>query len=142
MKLRGSWYLFALGLLVAALIVAGVLEIGTPTSSARTAREVVTAEKGVVQSTVSGTGNVEPGTDVEANFQASGTLQHLYVGVGDHVVKGQLLATLDPTAAELTLSQAEDNLTSAEDNLTSAEDATPRLPQTPLMPICRPSISA
>ncbi|MFZ0043008.1 MAG: HlyD family efflux transporter periplasmic adaptor subunit [Solirubrobacteraceae bacterium] len=122
--MRNSWYLIALAVLGVVVVGAAVLEVGPPTSTARTSREVVTAEKGVVQSTVSGTGNVEPGTDVEANFQASGTLQHLYASVGEHVVKGQLLATLDPTSAELTLSQAQENLTSAEDQLTSAEDAT------------------
>ena len=40
------------------------------------------------------------------------------------MVKGQLLATLDPTAAQLTVEQAQSNLTSAEDNLTNAEDQT------------------
>ena len=77
-----------------------------------------------MQSTVTGTGNVEPGTDVEANFQTSGTLQNLYVKDGDHVVKGQLLATLDPTAAQLTLDQAQESLTSAQDNLANAEAQT------------------
>ncbi len=123
MRLRSSWHLLLLGLVAAAVIAAGVLELGTPTSSARTSREVVTAAKGVVQSTVTGSGNVEPGTDVTANFQTNGTLQNLYVKTGDHVVNGQLIATLDPTAAQNTLNQAESNLTSAQDNLTNAEDA-------------------
>jgi multidrug efflux pump subunit AcrA (membrane-fusion protein) len=123
-RLRSSWHLLLLGLVGAGIVLAAVLELGPPTSSARTSREVVTAAKGVVQSTVSGTGNVEPGTDVEANFQTSGTLQHLYAKVGDHVVKGQLLASLDPTAAQNTLDQAEASLTSAEDQLTNAEQAT------------------
>jgi multidrug efflux pump subunit AcrA (membrane-fusion protein) len=123
-RLRSSWHLLLLGLVGAGIVLAAVLELGPPTSSARTSREVVTAAKGVVQSMVSGTGNVEPGTDVEANFQTSGTLQHLYAKVGDHVVKGQLLASLDPTAAQNTLDQAEASLTSAEDQLTNAEQAT------------------
>ena len=75
---------------LAAAVVAAVLELGPPTSSARTSTEMVTAAKGIVQSTVTGTGNVEPGTDVEANFQTSGTLQSLDVKDGDHVIKGQL----------------------------------------------------
>src|SRR5579875_2788286 len=115
--------MLALAVVFAAAVVAGILELGPPTSSARTSREVITAADGLVQSTVTGTGNVEAGTDVEANFQTSGILQNLYVKDGDHVVKGQLLATLDPTAAQLTLDQAEENLTAAEDQLTNAEDA-------------------
>jgi multidrug efflux pump subunit AcrA (membrane-fusion protein) len=123
-RLRSSWYLLLLGLVATGVVLASVLELGPPTSSARTSREVVTAAKGIVQSTVTGSGNVEPGTDADANFQTSGTLQHLYAKTGDHVVKGQLLATLDPTAAQNTLDQAEANLTSAQDQLTNAENAT------------------
>jgi multidrug efflux pump subunit AcrA (membrane-fusion protein) len=113
-----------LAAIAAAGVGAAVVELGPPASSARTSREVITASRGIVQSTVSGTGNVEPGTDVDANFQTSGTLQHVYVKVGDHVIKGQLIGTLDPTAAQRTLDQAQESLTSAEDSLTNAEEAT------------------
>ena len=124
MNIRVPWHILAMVAVFAAVVVAAVLELGTPTASTRTSTEIVTAANGVVQSTVTGTGNLEPGTDVQASFQTSGTLQHLYVKDGDHVAKGQLIATLDPTAAQLTVQQAESNLTSAEDNLTNAEDQT------------------
>ncbi len=124
MNIRVPWYILGMVAVFAAAVVAAVLELGPPTQSTRTSTEVVTAASGVVQSTVTGTGNLEPGTDVEANFQTTGTLQHLYVKDGDHVAKGQLIATLDPTAAQLTVEQAESNLTSAEDNLTNAENQT------------------
>jgi multidrug efflux pump subunit AcrA (membrane-fusion protein) len=136
--LRSSWHLVLLGLVAVGVVLAAVLELGPPSSSARTSREVVTAAKGVIQSTVTGSGNVEPGTDVEASFQTSGTLQHLYAKTGDHVVKGQLLATLDPTAAQNTLNQAESNLTSAQDQLTNAEDAT--VTTTTSLPVAGPSV--
>jgi multidrug efflux pump subunit AcrA (membrane-fusion protein) len=123
-NIRIQWHIFGLLAVFAAVVVAAVIELGPPTSSTRTSTEVVTAAKGVIQSTVTGTGNVEPGTDVEANFQTSGTLQHLYVKEGDKVVKGQLLATLDPSSAQLTVDQAQESLTSAQDNLTNAEDQT------------------
>jgi multidrug efflux pump subunit AcrA (membrane-fusion protein) len=116
------WYLYLFGVVAIVIIALGVSEVGTPTSSARTSKEVVTAEDGVVQSTVSGSGNVEPGVDDAVNFATSGTLQTINVTVGEHVKKGQLIATLDPSSAQLTLQEAEDSLTSAEDNLTSAED--------------------
>ena len=116
--------MLGLAAVFAAAVIAAILELGPPTSSARTTKETMTAENGLVQSTVTGTGNVEPGTDDTANFQTSGTLQNVYVKAGDHVVKGQLLATLDPTAAQLTVDQAQENLTSAQDNLTNAEDQT------------------
>ena len=76
--------------------VLAITEIGPPTSSARTSKEIVTAAQGVVQSTVTGTGNIAAGTDVTVNFNTSGTLQDVYVHVGQHVNCGQLLADLDP----------------------------------------------
>jgi multidrug efflux pump subunit AcrA (membrane-fusion protein) len=120
----GSWYLYALGIAAAGAIALAVTQIGPPSSSARTSREVLTAEDGVVQSTVTGSGNVEAGTDVDVNFQTSGTLSKVYVSVGNHVVKDQLLATLDPTAAQLSLEQAQENLTAAQDQLTAVENGT------------------
>ncbi|HEY2316771.1 MAG TPA: biotin/lipoyl-binding protein [Solirubrobacteraceae bacterium] len=124
MNIRIPWHILGLMAVLAGAIVAAVIELGPPTRSARTSTEVVTAARGVVQSTVTGSGNIEAGTDVEASFQTSGTLQHIYVKDGDRVVKGQLLATLDPTAAQLTLDQAQESLTSAQDNLTNAEAQT------------------
>jgi multidrug efflux pump subunit AcrA (membrane-fusion protein) len=119
---RGRWYLVALALVAIAIVVAGVLEVGPPASSARTSRELVTAQKGVVQSTVTGSGNVEPGTEAFANFKTSGTLADVFVSIGQYVHQGQLLATLDPTSAQLAVNQAQLNLDAAEDDLTAAED--------------------
>src|SRR5205085_1174230 len=83
--------------------------------------QTVTAQKGVVQSTVTGTGNLNAGSDMNVNFQTSGTLSKVYVHVGQHVAKGQLLATLNQTSAQLALDQAEQNLTAAQDQLSNAE---------------------
>jgi multidrug efflux pump subunit AcrA (membrane-fusion protein) len=118
------WLLYALGVAAVVVAVLAVTEIGVPTSSARTSKEMVTAAQGVVQSTVTGTGNVAAGTDVSVNFNTSGTLQDVYVHVGQHVNGGQLLADLDPTSADLQLSQAQSQLTSAEDQLTCLQDQT------------------
>ncbi|HWD76161.1 MAG TPA: biotin/lipoyl-binding protein [Solirubrobacteraceae bacterium] len=123
-KLRSrAWYLYVLGVVGLTLVALAVAEIGPPTSSARTSTQIVTAATGVVQSTVSGSGNVEPGTDMDVNFQTSGTLSNVYVKVGQHVNKGQLLATLNSSSAQLAVDQAEQNLTAAEDQLSSAESS-------------------
>jgi multidrug efflux pump subunit AcrA (membrane-fusion protein) len=118
------WFVILLAAVAAAVIIIGITEIGTPTSSARTSKETVTAENGVVQNTVAGSGNVEPGVDQTVNFATSGTLQSVNVKVGQHVKKGQLIATLDPSTAEQTLEEAQDSLAEAEDNLTEIEDGT------------------
>ncbi len=119
---RGVWYLVALGLVAVVIAIAAVIELGAPSSSARTSREIVTAQRGVVQSTVTGSGNVEPATEVFANFRTTGTLADVFVSVGQHVHEGQLLATLDPTSAQLAVNQAQLSLDAAEDQLTAAED--------------------
>jgi macrolide-specific efflux system membrane fusion protein len=119
---RRSIHLFALGLIAVAAGFLAVSQIGTPTTAARTTTELVTAENGVVQTTVSGTGNVQAGTDDDVDFATSGTLEHVYVHEGEHVTKGQILATLDPTSAQLTLDQANATLTAARDTLDAAED--------------------
>ena len=118
------WLLYALGVVAIAVAALAVSEIGPPTSSARTSKETVTAEQGVIQSTVTGSGNIAAGTDVTVNFNSSGTLQDVYVHVGQHVNGGQLLADLDPTSANLQLSQAQEQLNSAEDQLTCLQDQT------------------
>ena len=112
------WLLYALGVVAIVIAALAVSEIGAPASSARTSKEVVTAAQGVVQSTVTGSGNIAAGTDLTVNFNTSGTLQDVYVKVGQHVNAGQLLADLDPTSANLQLSQAQSQLTAAEDQLT------------------------
>ena len=84
----------------------------------------MTAENGVVQSTVTGTGNIAAGNDVDVNFQTSGTLAEVYVSAGQHVSQGELLATLDPTSAQLGVDQAQASLNAAEDQLTAAENGT------------------
>jgi multidrug efflux pump subunit AcrA (membrane-fusion protein) len=118
------WLLYALGVVAIVIAALAVSEIGPPTSSARTSKEVVAAAQGVVQSTVTGSGNIAAGTDLTVNFNTSGTLQDVYVTVGQHVNSGQLLADLDPTSADLQLSQAQSQLTAAEDQLTCLQDQT------------------
>jgi membrane fusion protein, macrolide-specific efflux system len=121
---RRPWFLYALAAVAVGVIVLAVTEIGAPTSSARTSKEIVTAGQGVVQSTVTGSGNVAAGTDVNVNFNTSGTLQDVYVHVGERVNGGQLLADLDPTAAQLSLNQAQESLTAAQDNLSCLQGVT------------------
>ena len=120
---RHSIFLCVLALVAAAVALLAISQVGVPTSSARVATQVVTAEDGVVQTTVSGTGSVAAGTDDAVDFATSGTLKHVYAHEGEHVTKGQILATLDPTSAQLTLDEADATLTAAEDTLDEAEDS-------------------
>ncbi|HTU30312.1 MAG TPA: HlyD family efflux transporter periplasmic adaptor subunit [Solirubrobacteraceae bacterium] len=109
----------AAGIIVVVVVAIG--QLGTSKSSARTETEIVTAADGVVQSTVSGTGSLEPVTEEDVDFQTSGTLSHVYVKQGEYVHKGQLLATLGDTTAALTLKQAKATLAEARTTLSSDE---------------------
>ena len=101
-------------------IVAAVLVVG-PTSSSQASRaRTVTAEKGVVQSTVSGSGSLQV-QETDVNFADSGQLVEVKVKPGQHVVEGQVLARIKSNDQRLALDQAEANLTSAEAKLRQAE---------------------
>ena len=81
---------------VLVVIVAGVV-VGTVLHS-RSDVPAVTTAKAVSEdliSTVSGTGQIKPKTIVNVGATSFGRITHLYVKEGDHVAKGQLLATVE-----------------------------------------------
>ena len=78
------------------LVIAGVI-IGSIVHSRSSVTAVATG-KAVQQdliATVSGTGQVKPLTYVNVGATAFGRITHLYVKEGDHVKKGQLIATVE-----------------------------------------------
>jgi hypothetical protein len=61
-RLTRPWHLYLLTVLGVVLLVLALTEIGPPASSARTSTQIVTAQNGVVQSTVTGSGTSGNGT--------------------------------------------------------------------------------
>ena len=61
---------------------------------------------GSIVQTVSGTGQVTSSNQTDVKSQVSGTIQSIKVSVGQHVQKGDLLATIDATTAALDLANA------------------------------------
>jgi len=116
------WPLLALGLACAGAIAAAVLLVGPAPAEQASVPRTATVARGVVQSTVSGSGNLAPASQLDLGFATAGTVTHIYVHEGEQVVKGQLLATLDPQSAEVTLQQARANLQSAEAALAVQEE--------------------
>ncbi|HEV3093488.1 MAG TPA: biotin/lipoyl-binding protein [Solirubrobacteraceae bacterium] len=116
------WLNYALGLLCVGAILAAVLVVGPASSSTAATRRTAKAAEGIVQSTVSGSGNLEPASQLNLGFKTAGTVEHVYVKQGDYVTEGRLLATLDPVPAEVTLEQARATLQTAEAALAREEE--------------------
>src|SRR5271170_3884410 len=96
-----TWTRLVLILACLAVIGVGIALVGPPSQAQVTTQRIITAEKGVVQSTVSGDGTLQPVTQEDVNFNTSGTLSHLYVTAGQQVTQGQLLASLNRQQAEV-----------------------------------------
>lgn len=116
------WLNYALGLACLGALLAAVLVIGPASGSSATSRRTAKAVAGVVQSTVSGSGNLEPDSQLDLGFKTAGTVEHVYVKQGQYVTEGRLIATLDPVPAEVTLEQARATLQSAEASLAREEE--------------------
>jgi membrane fusion protein, macrolide-specific efflux system len=113
------WAWVVLTLLCVAAVVVAVLVVGPESAPAAKSR-TVTAERGVVQSTVSGSGTIQA-RQTNVNFASAGQLTDVKVKAGQHVVEGQVLAHVKSQSAELSLEQAEAQLRSAQASLDSAE---------------------
>jgi multidrug efflux pump subunit AcrA (membrane-fusion protein) len=110
-----------LALCVVAIVLA-VSAIGPSTQSSGASTRTTTAKQGVVQSTVSGSGNIQSSSQLDLGFKTSGTVTHIDVKEGQQVVQGQLLGTLDAKSTEASLQQAEATLKSAEASLAQLEE--------------------
>jgi multidrug efflux pump subunit AcrA (membrane-fusion protein) len=114
----------ALGAVAVGGVVAAIVVVGPEEASSTTSERIVTVTKGVVQSTVSGSGNLSPANTMNLSFGTSGKVTKVYVKPGEHVTQGQLLARIDPTSAEVNLAEAKANLQSAQDTLDDIESGT------------------
>ncbi len=119
-RLRGAGVVnVLLGCAVLAAAGVGYVLVDGGRSSGATLR-TTTVQRGTVLQTVSASGNLEPVNQAGLNFASSGTVTAVDVAVGQHVAAGQVLATIDPTAAKSQLETAEANLAGAQQNLDKA----------------------
>ncbi|BAL90092.1 hypothetical protein AMIS_48720 [Actinoplanes missouriensis 431] len=92
-------------------------------TAAVASERTVTVQQGTVTKTATADGTLESASTASASFETSGTVTAISVKVGDKVKKGQVLAKVDPSAAQRTLDAAEADLDAAQDALDRAEDA-------------------
>ena len=108
---RSSTLLYALlGVVVIASIVFGVRHLTREVVQVRVAPATFQS----LSSTVSTVGKVEPVVDFSARAPFAGSIQEIYVNVGDHVRKGSLLIRMDDADARSRLATARASLSSAQ----------------------------
>jgi HlyD family secretion protein len=102
----------AIGLIVIVTII-GFLVYKFAYAKETTSYRFVTVERGSIRSTVSATGTLNAVTTVSVGTQVSGQITELLVDFNDQVKKGELLARIDPTLAQQTVTDAQANLDKA-----------------------------
>ena len=103
------WYVILLAAVAAAVIVFGITQLGTPDQlGANLEGDRGGGERRRPDHRLRAAARSSPGSIRQLNFGTCGTLQSVNVKVGQHVKKGQLIASLDPSTAELTLEEAQD----------------------------------
>src|ERR1700761_5023902 len=72
---------------------------------------------------ISGTGQIKPKTYVNVGATSFGRITHLYVKEGDHVKRGQILATVESVQARAGVDAQEASIRSADTDISSFEAA-------------------
>src|SRR3954467_4314445 len=89
----------------------------TETAAAKTAP----ITRASLKATVSATGTLNADRTVQVGTQVSGQVAKIYVDFNDHVKKGQLLATIDPTLQQQAVEDAQAQLERAQATLALAQ---------------------
>jgi len=108
---------FALLILSAVIIAAGIAVYWLLNSDAKTQYRSQPVEKGDISQTVSANGTINPVTLVSVGTQVSGTVKKLYVDFNSKVNKGQVLLELDAALLDAQLKQSEANVQNAQASL-------------------------
>ncbi|HEX7959944.1 MAG TPA: biotin/lipoyl-binding protein, partial [Terriglobales bacterium] len=77
-------------------------------------------DRGDIRQVVDATGTINAVTTVQVGSQVSGTINKLFVDFNSHVKKGQVIAQIDPSLFEATVSQAQADLENARANLAAS----------------------
>ncbi|HYM51567.1 MAG TPA: biotin/lipoyl-binding protein [Candidatus Limnocylindrales bacterium] len=111
------------GLGAVALILIGLIarDLFFPPAATAAALRLATVTRGTVSTTVTGTGSLVAGSQVNVGFRVPGQLIEIDVKVGDTVKTGQVLARIDPSVQQAALAQAQAQLASAQANLQAAQ---------------------
>lgn len=115
---KKRWLVYGGGALV--VTAALVLWLGSSGTS-KIEYRVDKVTRGDVAVTISATGTLNAVTTVQVGSQVSGTISKLYADYNDVVTKGQLLAQLDPTFLDASVSEQRANLEKSRAQVNEAE---------------------
>jgi HlyD family secretion protein len=101
--------LFMLAAVLAAVWV-GYTYFEQSATAAQPQYETITAVRGTIASTVSATGSFQPEAESTISFRSPGRVVDVLVSPGEHVSRGQILATLDSSDLAVAVAQARVNL--------------------------------
>lgn len=107
-------------LVLAAAILGGTIVYASASKVTTTYRTALVTYGTITQS-IGMAGNLTPVNEADLNFASAGTVQNLYVQVGQTVAVGSPLASLDTTLLSAQLLQAQATLSSAQAKLTQDE---------------------
>lgn len=96
-----GWRKAGLPAVLAAALVAGACHYVGQDENAEL--RTVTVTRGDLQKSITAVGSVEPKDYVDVGTQVSGRVMKIHVDIGDRVVKGDLIAEIDPTVYESTV---------------------------------------
>ena len=78
-------------------------------------------EKGEIVDAIAATGTINAVTTVSVGSQVSGTIQQIFVDFNSRVLKGQVIALIDPRLLEAAVEQARANVNNAQASLEKAK---------------------
>ncbi len=107
-----------LAVLVLATAILGGTIVYAQASKVTTTYRTALVTYGTITQSIGMAGNLTPVNEADLNFASAGTVQNLYVQVGQTVAAGTPLATLDTTLLSAQLLQAQATLSSAQAKLT------------------------
>lgn len=115
-KKRKTWLIIAA---VAVVAIVAVVLLTRPKEVAVISEEPCTF--GVIENTVTATGEIQPVYKVEVGTQVSGIVEKMYVDYNSTVTKGQLLAELDKSLLQEQVKQAQASLSTTTSNRNLAQ---------------------
>lgn len=122
-KRRARWAIVVIAVIavaVVAIVAPTLLKSKKPTT---TAPATVTAESRTITQIVSGSGTTKAASSVTVNPEVSGTIEKLYVSLGETVTAGERLYTVSSDDAETALAQAKTSRLQARQSKLQAEQS-------------------